>query len=279
MLNMLHGEFYKLKKSRSFYIIILIAMGLILLLYATLHMVDNIHEEEQSGNTRIVVKGEEEVVLDEEGNVVPISQQVGIMGIVQQMFDSHFTEFIIAIFISIFVTAEFGNGAIKNVVGKGYSRRTVFLSKLIAAVFVTIIMSLAIIMIIIVLGIPFLGKKGLEMLVWKDLSIYIGIQMIFGISFTGIINLVGEFTRSLAASISINLGILMFSTSITAGLDLLFHNLNWKPSQYWVLDFQSACPITNFDQTFIIRGIIVSVIWFLITTVIGVMHFKKADVK
>jgi len=114
MLNMLHGEFYKLKKSRSFYISILIAMGLILLLYATLHMVDNIHEEEQSGNTRIVVKGEEEVVLDEEGNVVPISQQVGIMGIVQQMFDSHFTEFIIAIFISIFVTAEFGNGAIKN---------------------------------------------------------------------------------------------------------------------------------------------------------------------
>ena len=70
-----------------------------------------------------------------------------------------------------------------------------------------------------------------------------------------------------------------FSTTLTAGLDLVFHGVDFAPSNYWILDLLTNCPVTDFETEFMVRGVIVSLVWFVIAVVIGVVHFQKADVK
>lgn len=278
MFNILSGEFYKLRKSKSFYFCILAAAAFTVLLYLSLLMVDKINQGEvQNGTGGITVSmGVEE---QEAGVEESMMVQIGIIGVLQQMFSGHFVGIFVAIFVSIFAVSEYGNGAIKNIVGKGYSRETVFLSKFLSSVTASIIMNVVIAVLTILIGLPFMGKTGIQATVWSDIVIYLAIQLVLGIAMTGIIVVISEFTRSLGAGIAVSLGVMMLSTTLTAGLDLLCHNFNFKPSEYWILDVMSSCPTMEFGQDYIIRAIVVSVVWFFLAAIVGTLHFKKADVK
>lgn len=274
MLNILHGEFYKLRKSRAFYVCILAAAGLVLMLYGALIALSNIRE---SGQGLVITSGEE--ILDADGNPIPLMQQIGIMGILQQMFSGHLMAFMLVAFISIFVITEFAGGAVKNIVGKGYSRETVFWGKLLTAVLASALMTLLTAFIAVLFGLPFMGREGIQAVNWPDVVIYTGMQIVFGISFTGIITLVGELTRSLAAGISISAGILIFSNSLMTVLDVLCRNFGWQPSRYWILELQGGFPINDFEPKIIVQGLAVSLVWFLAAAAVGTLHFRKADVK
>ena len=91
----------------------------------------------------------------------------------------------------------------------------------------------------------------------------------------------GELTRNMAAGIAATFGILLFSTTITTGLDLLCNKLKlgFVVSKYWILDVQGDCPTTGFEHEYLIRGVIVAIGWFLAAAAVGMLHFKKADVK
>lgn len=274
MRNMISGEFYKLRKSKYFYVCILTVAVLVLLLYGTLAMIDKIRTgQRENGQNGIIVT--EEVKKSEE----PFMDQIGIMGVIQEMFSGHFLDFVLVVFISMFVIREYTDGAVKNIVGKGYSREKIFFSKLLTVLAATVILSLITAAVIVLLGMIFMGKEGLEALIWKDVMIYLGLQILFAIVVTSITVLVSELFRSLAAGISISMGIVIFSTSLTAALDLLFHRLGWKPSRYWILDLQTECPVGDFKGEFLTRGIAISLIWFCLAVLAGTIHFKRADVK
>lgn len=274
MRNIISGEFYKLRKSKSFYVCILTVAVLILFLYLTLIMIDRIRTgQQENGQNGIVVTAE--VAESEES----FMDQIGIMGVIQEMFSGHFLDFILVVFISMFVVREYTDGAVKNIVGKGYSREKIFFGKLLTALTATVLLSLIAAAVIVLLGMIFMGGEGLRVLIWKDVMIYLGLQILFAIVVTAITVLVSELFRGLAAGISISMGIVIFSTSLTAALDLLFHKLGWTPSRYWILDLQTECPVENFKGEFLTRGIVVSLIWFFLAAAAGVIHFKKADVK
>lgn len=74
-------------------------------------------------------------------------------------------------------------------------------------------------------------------------------------------------------------GVLLFSTTLTAGLDLVFYGMGMQLSKYWVLDLLASCPITDFTSEFLMRGVLVSVVWFVTAAALGVVHFLKSDVK
>ena len=135
MLNLFRAECYKLWRNKSFYICALIGAGLTLLLYGTLFLVDNLENTEtqqEQGGITITAEVREDAEgadgsaetenLDESGDsaeAMPMSQRIGIMGVIEQMMSGSFAGFIISIFVCIFVIGEYANGAIKNVVGKG----------------------------------------------------------------------------------------------------------------------------------------------------------------
>ncbi len=279
MINLLSAEFYKLRKSKAVYIGILVAAALALLLYGSLVMIDKINQGEVANGTAGVVVSQSGESMGADGAAKSMMEEIGVIGVLQQMFGGHFVGIIAAVLVSIFVIREFSAGTIKNLVGKGYSRSTIFFAKMIPTLTLMLVFEAAVAAVTICMGIPFMGWDLFSVTVWEDVAVYVGLQFLFGAVVAVIYLLVGELTRNLAAGISVSIGVLLFSTTLTAGLDLVFHGMAVKPSEYWVLDLMSTCPIADFPTEFIVRGVVVSLVWFLIAAVLGVLHFRKADVK
>ena len=279
MFNLLSAEFYKLRKGKSLFVGLLVVAALVVMLYASLVMIDKIKSGEVGNGTGGVMVFQSEETVQDASKAESMMQEIGVAGVLQQIFSGHFVGLILAVLVSIFVVREYGTGAIKNLVGKGYSRSAIFLSKPLATNVLSIVFQVAAAVISILIGIPFLGSEGLSGTNWIDVAIYTGLQLLFGITATGVFVLLGELTRNLAAAIAVSIGVLMFSTSVTALLDLLFHQIGFQPTKYWFLDLMSSCPLTEFDTEFLMRSILVSAVWFVVAAALGVVHFQRADVK
>lgn len=278
MINLLSAEFYKLKKSKGAYIGLLTVAALTLLLYASLVMIDKINQGEIANGTGGIMVTQNGQELENGGASESMLQQIGIIGMLQQMFGGYFVAIILAVLVSIFVVREYGAGTIKNLVGKGQSRTTIFFAKMLAVIALTLLFQAAVMAVIICIGLPFLGWEGFSATAWKDVAVYAGFQLLFGVTIAVIFMLIGELARNLAAGIAASIGVLLFSSTLTAGLDLVFHGMEMQPSRYWVVDLMSNCPTTDFTSEFLVRGVLVSVAWFVIAAALGVVHFQKADV-
>lgn len=279
MINLLSAEFYKLRKSKGIYIGVLVAAALVLLLYWSLVMIDKINQGEIANGTAGVIVSPNAGDAGASGTPQSMLQEIGVIGVLQQMFGGHFVGIIAAVLVSIFVIREYSAGTIKNLVGKGYSRFAIFTAKLIPVLMLMLVFESVVALVTICLGIPFMGWELFAATAWEDVAVYIGLQLMFGAAVAAIYMLVGELTRNLAAGISVSIGALMFSTTLTAGLDLVFHQMEIEPSKYWVLDLVAACPTVDFSAEFLVRSVLVSAVWFVIAAALGVLHFKRTDVK
>lgn len=279
MFNLLRAEFYKLRKSKAIYIGLLVAAMLVLLLYGSLVMIDKIYQGEVANGTAWVKVSGGVGDVEDGGEPESMMQEIGVIGVLQQMFGGHFVGIIAAALVSMFVIREFSAGAIKNLVGKGYTRSAIFFAKMIPVIVLMLLFEAAVAAVTICMGIPFMGWEEFSATAWGNVAIYTGFQFLFGIVIAVIFMLAGELTRNLAAGISVSIGVLMFSTTLTAGLDLVFHGMDMQPSKYWVLDLMSACPTADFPREFVVRGVLVSAAWLVIAAALGVLHFHKADVK
>ncbi len=278
MFNLLKGECYKLIKSKAFYISCLVAVISVIFVYGMLITASKIQSGEMENGAAGVVVSEEEM----QESSTPVLEKITSLDVLQQMY-ANFTVFIIAVFISIFVIGEYSNGVIKNVVGKGYARWKIFLSKyffsIVTAVFFMILMTV----VTVIVG-CFVGEGQVAGgTFFMDLLRYAGIQLIICIAFCGVIVTVSELCRTLGAGIAINFAIATFSTVVAMGLDylvqLILPRSDFKVSAYWCVSLMSDCPIKDMDVKFILHVLIVSAAWIVITAGAGIFHFNKADIK
>lgn len=279
MINLLNGEFYKLQKSKCFYVCSIVMIAFVLFLYGSLKLVDKIQQGEvENGSMGVVVS--EDAMEEAEGNTESIFEQIGILDVLQQMFRT-FSGIITAIFAAIFVYGEYGNGAIKNITGKGYGRWKIFGSKYVVTTIAAILMTIVMIIATVLFGIVFKGTEGFTGEFYKNFCNYIGIQLLLGAALTGLIISINEFCRNLGTGIAISICALCFSDLITMGLDLIikYLKLDFRISDYWLLDLMGSCPLTDIDSSFAIRAVTTAVLWIVFSFGIGVLHFNKADIK
>ena len=106
MRNLLFGEWYRWKKNKAFWICLLSAAGMILLVYLTM-----------------TAAGQ---AMGAGGDVL---KETGISGMAAQFAGGGLVTMFGMIFLCIWMVSDYTHGAMKNVVGKGYSRMKVFLAK------------------------------------------------------------------------------------------------------------------------------------------------------
>lgn len=268
MFNLLSAEFYKWKKSKSFKVSCIVAVAVIMFIYFSFEMAEQIQNGQiENGTGGVTVTGD--------------VTQIQILDVVSEVTSGGTNHMFIGVFICIWVVSEFSHGAIKNVAGKGYSRKKVFLSKYISSIISASVMNILILGTMAIVGAVTLGTEGIDVNFFKDFFSYVGMQTMFNIALTSIFVMICEFIRNTAFGISANLGIITFSTLITGGLNLLFQrfDLDIKASTYWVLDLVAECPMGAMDMDFIGRAISVTVMWTALSLVIGMVHFEKADIK
>lgn len=274
MLNLLSSEIYKFKKSMSFKVCLIIPLCMIIFNFIMINLVMGIQKGEIENGTAGIELSEEETQESVDG------YYGGYLDIVSQTYSAGYGTIFNIIFICLWVVGEYANGAIKNMTGTGYSRKQIFIAKYLSANMAAFIINL-ICMLVIAIGAMILDGAHVDAGMIQNLVIYTFLQMGFGAAFASIVITICELTRNIAAGISIGMGIMFFSELIMQGVDLLLHtaHLNFKVSAYWVMNIITECPIMDYSEDFIGRGIAVIVMWMIIPFVLGMAHFERTDIK
>lgn len=280
MNNLLRAEFYKLRKAKVVYVCTLIMLVLVVFQYGCFIMVDKTQRENGAMGVTVTVENEdtdENVQELAESGVPSIWDGISLLDIEGQSLSYG------CIIIAIFVVLEYGNGAIKNVVGKGYAKWKIFLAKYISTTVCGIAMMIVMAVASLIAWILIRGTNGMDSVFFQNLLRYTGLQLLLTTAMIGIMIAFDELCRNLGAGVSINIGIVIFSTLISEGLDLFFKLLfgegSFQPSRYWIQDLMSNCPLTEVDNDFIIRTFGSSFFWIVAAIAIGILHFRKADIK
>lgn len=259
-MNIINSEFYKLKKSKSFYICII---ACIVLAFFSVVLASSI----QAG---ILTRGVEEVSETSEAlsGVVLLEKTLGL----------DFLPTIFAVFVSIFVAGEFQNGAMKNYVSKGYNRVQIYLSKFIVCSVAVLAMYVINAGIACVIGTALWGFDPDGVATVGNVS-----TMLFGVgllllAYTSIFVFISMWLRSNGASIAVNIcTISLFSTVLM--LTSFITGDSVTLSNYWISGNIAALASLTPESGAVIQGVIVGMCYLLGGIIIGSILFKKQDIK
>lgn len=265
MINLLNAELYKLRKSRSFFVCLLVAIAFVIFVCITLKMEK---ETSQQGTTE---QGTAVVVVEEKIEIIDM----------EEMMLSATAGILLSIFVSIFVIGEYSDGAVKNSMGKGYAREKIFLAKYLTAIFASIVLFLAILFVTLLAGMFVMGTEGLNAEFVHTLCKYGGMQLLFEIAFMSVVCLVGETFRNMGIGVSVSLGLMIVGHLVFSGLDavLSFIHVDFKTSAYWIANLISGCPLTDMSHDFVVQGLTAAAFWIIASVAVGIFHIKVADVK
>lgn len=277
MFNLFGAELYKWKRSRSFYVCLLSAVACAVIIWLSFLLADKVESGQVENGTMGIMVSEETL---EEGRSTSFLDELNMMQIVQTFVGGGFSTVFMAIFICIWVVGEYANGAVRNVVGKGYSRNSIFLTKYLSAVLISLVLDIAIAMAAVLAGVAVMGTARVGEHFLPDCLAYVGVQLMLGVAYSGLIVAVSELTRSLAAGISISIFLAALSSTFANGLDLIFKTLriDFKVSDYWIINVIEHCPIEGINLNVVGGAISVTAMWTIISLMIGMIHFHEADV-
>lgn len=266
MINLLHSELYKLRKSKSYKVAAVLSVLFVLFTYVLFGIMQNMGTG--SGNP-----GTTEIVQKLSG--------IGIMDIMKQMFANCNAIIFATIFMCIFVINDYSSGAIKNFVGKGYRREEVYLAKFFVTELGAVTLYLLVVVSVLVLGIAYFGPEQLTGAFWTDFGNYLTMQVLYLTGYTAINVFVCAMARNMASGVLISvLGIMMFSGPILSGLDYFLHFLgvDFGISQYWIMSVISNCPVADIPSGFIVQSGIVAGGWLVAAMAGGMILFSKRDI-
>lgn len=270
MLNIIRGDLYRLKKSKSFIVCLAIILAITVLSYFTMEWAIKIASEEALNTSDVIT-------ID----VIEELTELTSADLISSVISSEYTSIVFAIFVCIWVTSEFTCGAAKNTVGKGCSRVRIFFAKYITSVGIVFLMNIISFIIMLVSGIIISGTSGLNGEFFIEVLKYILMKLVLLSAYVGAITAVCELTRSLVAGIVISVVFEMFSVKLANGIDLLLDlvGLDFEVSEYWITTTMYECYYGAISTDFVLRAVIVTAIWLTISLAAGLLHFKKADIK
>ena len=277
MSNLFSSELYKWRKCKAFYVCLLSAVGCVIVIWLSFLLADQIESGQiENGTMGITISGE----MPDDGVGTSILDEIQIMEFIQLFLGAGFSTLFTAIFISIWVIGEYTCGAVKNTIGKGYSRNSIFLAKYISSVLSALILDLGILIVAVLTGVAVLGPDRIGETFVRDCLAYAGVQLMLSVAFSGIVAAVSEFARSMAAGIAISMILAIFSSTLANGLDLIFRavNIDFRVSDYWIANVIENCPVEGINMDVVGSAICVTVMWTVISLFAGMVHFREADV-
>lgn len=271
MIKLLRSDLYRLFRSKAFYICMIIYAVLI------------------SGTAFLmnwsfkVIESNQEAIVGETITIQTTAETLfkdGISYGISSLSDGTI-QILLAIVISIFITAEFSYGTMKNIVSKGYQRPKIYLSKLITMVIMTLIMLIVGFLSGTIAVTIITGKLGTftGTYLWEVMRV-VGIETLLHIALASVFAMIAMVIRNNGGSIAGSIiGVSLFGTLIYQLLELIFKN-KVKFSQY---SLQYNIGLYRLDiappMDDIIRSIIVGIAFLVLSTVIGIIAFKNTDIK
>lgn len=275
MYNLLRGEIYKLFRSKCLYFCGVAVIVCALMMYAMFFTADAVKQgaiDNDAYGVTVSVEGVQEDSSIWDGLPVEIFMEAmhGVMGL-----------FILTAFSAIYMYDIYANGAIKNMVGKGYQRCVVFTSKYFATLLGCLVLEVLTVVSVIVCDYLFVGVCRVSADNLGGLLGYAGVQFLLEAAFASIVIMIGQICRNLGMSIVGSFGVMLFSEMVTVGINLIlqYFKIEINACKYWITDLIGECSCGAMKAEFVVRAIICAIVWSALAFVLGSIHFRKVDVK
>lgn len=257
MQKLLNFEFRKLFRQKSFYICIAVAVGMLVLSVVLLKVLENqLAEMPEMEGVGTIAQNAAEVVL------------TSISG-------SSFT-LILAVLIALIVCEDFSSQTIKNIYARGYSRESVYFSKLVSSFVATTIMFLCVFAVSFVVGIVCFGFTGSF-----DGKFFacVGSQYITILAYASLFFMISFLIKKAGGAIACNI---IGPTAIDLILTLLttaFKQSDTPLSQFWVGAFITDLGSTAVEVTRILTCVGLSALYVAIFVGLGAVLTRRIDIK
>ena len=261
MRNILKSDFYKLKKSKAFWICSLLCIAIAVMMVVAM----------QAGLSRASSMRDQR----EAAQFTALADNASGVFALEQFLPMGFNLIFIGVFVAIFVSSEFGSGTMKNTLSRGAERLKVFFSKFIVCSVAALIMLFLFIAALLAVGsilwgfgtATFAGMLGLILL-----------QSLMVIAFTALFVFISMTLRGTGGAIATNIICVTMMSTLLGAISMLFGDsislgdywLDWGVSQFAVLSPPSGD---------IIQGLLIAFGWGIVSLVVGTTLFKKIDVK
>lgn len=266
MLNIIKSDFYKLKKSKAFWICA--ALCVVFGVFAVVAFQANIQRDLSFQNP-----ADHDYI-----QALELTKNTSAVWGLQQFLPLNFNTLLVGVFLAIFVTAEFFYGTMKNTLSRGAERVKVYFSKIFVCSAAAIVMQLLFIASLLVAGSIVWGFDPHNISTIGSLLRVILLELLSILSFTAVFTLISTAVRSNGGSIAINIICATMISTFFGALNMLF-NYKIVVNDYWIGG--AVAKLASFTPASgdILQGTLVTLVWGVVTLLVGITLFKKQDVK
>lgn len=259
MISLLKADFYKLFRAKSFYICGFIAAALSILGVVLLN---------SSINTELGID----------------ASLLGYDGLYALVTGVSQATLFVTIMNSIFVPSEFAHGTMKNIASRGFSRWSIYLSKLLVGIFVSVIYVLLCAICSFALGSIMWGTGEIDRAVSLDIARMLGLFLLAEVAIQSVFIMFGFIVRHTGGTSFTNLGITILAPTlilpiINFGLSEWCKLENFDISSYWPSTYLTRYLSLDILHEDITTGIIVCCAFIVVSTALGIFSFYKRDIK
>ncbi len=281
MKSLVKCDIYKLKKSRYFWICLIIS---VLLAAATVFLLDFTYK--LAGENMEAQIEQQQAAMEESGlsvsaegiptNYDNLSTSAQLM-----TFFAGNTTLIMAVLISLFVGSEFNQGTIKNIASRNYSRSAIYLSKLIVGILVSILYTLLFVLTAALIASVLWGFGDVSSDFWIHTLQRGALELLLGAAYASLFVMFSILIRQNGGSLAVNICFLEFTSLILslaemAAGKLLGHSVSL--SQY-LPDMNMSILAQNPDRGDLLRALAVGICFLVLPAFIGIWSFNKRDIK
>lgn len=280
MNSLIKSEFYKLKKSKSFKVMLIVAMIMGIIAIVTVvgmqSMVTDMDAEtikkiDESSEYQVGISNYAGVSMEEYEDMTAIDS-------LENVFSGNSLILLMVIFSSLFIILDFNSGSIKQIVSKGFTRYKILGAKFIALIFANILILLSSYIMQFIVGSIVLGIGDIPSNFVGSLLGLLAMQIFYIISYTSLIYMICLIFRSTALGIIVNIVLLSLGGLLFALADFIFDG-KYNISQYWIGNLSAELSSFSIPGDDIIRICITLVVTLAIFSTGAIAVFNKRDIK
>ncbi len=281
MKNLIRSDFYKLKKAKSFWVCMVLAVALavfsVLIMDFSVKLMDKAPQQTAQEETALSESG-----LNVSTNGIPMSSNdLNASSILLIQFAGT-TTILIAVFISLFVGGEFSHGTVKNLASKNYTRTQIYFSKVTVSTIAAIIMTILYAIVATGLGTVLWGFGEVGSSFVANTCKGILIELLLVSAFTSVFVMFSMLIRQNGGAIATNIFFLEFISLIVMLGEMIINKIfdtSITLSNYLIDTNMTQIATSEITGKLAIRGISVSFGFFIVATAIGLFTFQKRDIK
>lgn len=282
MLNILKMDLYRMFKSKSFYVLNIALVAIILSLAGMMNFTLNMDYEsaKESGFTFTsedgsLDTGDSSITKEEyDKTIEEIKQETDVAQFLSFQYSQMIISTLLAIFVALFICSELDSGFIKNIIPLRNSRINVVISKNIIMVLFIIIQAIVAITTSIISTIILSGE--INIVNTKEIIIFMALQILLRVAFSSLLIAISYLLKSKAAVMTIGILLAVNVHGIFLGLvDRFISIFGFSLSQLMII---GNSKITKFESSDYQRVIIISIVYFIIYNIVSIIRTKRMEI-